>query len=90
MIVGAIFCLFSITIPNNACTASCSVSEGQNAVVVNGQIENIFRNKHGLRQCNLLWPLLFNLVADALLDMLEKAIAAGHIKGVVAYLISGA
>lgn len=42
-----------------------------------------------MRQGDLLSPLLFNLVADALGVMLEKAINKGHIKGVLENLIPG-
>lgn len=65
------------------------VSGGQTAVSVNGEVGKYFRNKRGLRQGDPLLPLLFNFVADALTTMLEKARAAGHIKGVVDHLIPG-
>jgi hypothetical protein len=41
----------------------------------------------GLRQGDPLSPLLFNIVADVLGVMLDKAINKGHIKGVLDYLI---
>lgn len=34
-------------------------------------------------------PLLFDLVADALGVMIDKAIASGHITGILGHLISG-
>ena len=48
-----------------------------------------FLNKRGLRQGDQSSPLIFNFVADALAAMINKARAAGHIKGLVTHLIPG-
>ena len=46
-------------------------------------------NQWPLRLGDALSPLLFNLVADALSAMLDKAVMKGHITGVMEYLIQG-
>ena len=43
--------------------------------------------KQGIRQADPISPLLFNLVVDALCNMLSKVEDVGHLKGVVAHLI---
>lgn len=58
-------------------------------VNVNGERSPYFRTFRGLRQGDHLSPLLFNLVADALGVLLNKAIQKGHIKGVLEDLIPG-
>jgi hypothetical protein len=58
-------------------------------VNVNGERSPYFRTFRGLRQGDHLSPLLFNLVADALGVLLNKAIQKGHIKGVLEDLILG-
>ena len=40
-----------------------------------------------IEACDSLSPLLFNLVADVLGVLLDKAVTKGHIKGVLDYLI---
>jgi hypothetical protein len=58
-------------------------------VNVNGERSPYFHTFRGLRQGDHLSPLLFNLVADALGVLLNKAIQKGHIKGVLEDLILG-
>lgn len=66
-----------------------TVRDGKVCVNVNGERSNFFKTFRGLRQGDPLSPLLFNLVADSLGVMLQKAIDKGHLKGVLTDLIPG-
>ena len=66
-----------------------TVKGGRVCVNVNGERSSYFRTYRGLRQGNPLSPLLFNIVADALGVMMEKAVQKNHIKGVLDDLIPG-
>lgn len=50
-------------------------------VMLNGEESNFFKPRKGLRQGDLLSPLLFNLVGDVLTRMLVKGANMGLIKG---------
>jgi hypothetical protein len=65
------------------------VQGGKVCVNVNGQRSQFFRTYRGLRQGDPLSPLLFNLVADALSNMLDKAVEKGHLAGTLDWLIPG-
>ena len=58
-------------------------------VNVNGHRGQYFRTYQGLRQGDPLSPILFNLVADALSALLDKAVQKQRLVGVVPYLIPG-
>ena len=49
-------------------------------IKVNEDIGHYFQTKKGLRQGNLLSPLLFNLVADMLVVLIERAKVNGDIR----------
>jgi hypothetical protein len=66
-----------------------AVEGGSVGININGHHGRFFRTDKGLRQGVPLLPLLFNLVSDALACMLDKARAAGHIRGLVQNLVEG-
>jgi hypothetical protein len=59
-----------------------TVKGGKVCVNINGERSNFFKTFRGLRKGDLLLPLLFNLVADALSVLLDKGVEKGHISGV--------
>lgn len=59
------------------------------AVNLNGEIGPCFRSYKGLRQGDPLSPLLFNLVVDALSEILRTTRDRGVIHGVVPGLMEG-
>lgn len=66
-----------------------AVEGGRVGINLNGQPGEYFRTFKGLRQGDTLYPLLFNLVADALGTLLTNAKEKGHIKGLIPHLIDG-
>jgi hypothetical protein len=65
------------------------VKDGKVCINVNGERSPYFKTFRGLRQGDPLSPLLFNLVADVLGVLLDKASQKGHIKGVLEDLVPG-
>jgi hypothetical protein len=65
------------------------VREGRVCINVNGERSDYFRTYRGLRQRDTLFPLLFNIVADALGVMLQSAISKGQLSGMITDLIPG-
>ncbi|XP_073355625.1 uncharacterized protein [Aegilops tauschii subsp. strangulata] len=57
------------------------VSSGRTAVNINGEVGPFFPTSCGMCQGDPFSPFLFNMVVDALAAILDKAKAAGHIKG---------
>lgn len=67
-----------------------SVTEnGKVAVNINGENGEFFRTYKGVRQGDTLSPLLFNLMANALSEMLNRAKETGHLQGLVPHLVTG-
>lgn len=66
-----------------------AVRGGKVCIDLNGERGEYFRSFKGLRQGDPSSPLLFNLVADALLAMLTRASNAGAIQGLVPHLVDG-
>nr|XP_045089534.1 uncharacterized protein LOC123497248 [Aegilops tauschii subsp. strangulata] len=65
------------------------VSGGSVAIKVNDDIGHYFQTKKGLRQGDSVSPMLFNIVADMLAIMIERAKVDGQIEGVVNHLVDG-
>jgi hypothetical protein len=59
------------------------------AIKVNDDVGNYFQTKKGLRQGDPLSPMLFNIVADMLAILIERAKEDGQIEGVVPHLVDG-
>jgi hypothetical protein len=62
-------------------------SGGSVAIKVNDDVGNYFQTKKGLRQGYSLSPILFNIAADMLAILVEKAKVAGQISGVIPHLV---
>jgi hypothetical protein len=62
---------------------------GSVAIKVNDDVGKYFQTKKGLRQGDPLSPMLFNIVADMLAIIIERAKADGLIEGVVPHLVDG-
>ena len=65
------------------------ITRGSVAIKVNDDVGRYFQTKKGLRQGDPLSPILFNIVADMLTIMIERAKVDGQIEGVVPYLVDG-
>jgi hypothetical protein len=65
------------------------VSEGSVAIKVNDDVGRYFYTLKGLRQGDPLSPMLFNIVADMLPIMIERAKNDGLIEGVIPHLVDG-
>jgi hypothetical protein len=65
------------------------VSGGSVAIKVNDYTGHYFQTKNGLRQGDPLSPMLFNIVADMLAIMIERAKIDGQIEGVIPHLVDG-
>jgi hypothetical protein len=65
------------------------VSRGSVAIRVNDDTCRYFQTRKGLRQGDPLSPLLFNIVADMLAILIERAKADGQTEGVIPHLVDG-
>ena len=72
----------------------CSLIEsfvvgGSVAIKVNDNVGSYFQTKKGLRQGDPLSPMIFNIVADMLSILIERAKSDGQIEGVIPHLVDG-
>jgi hypothetical protein len=65
------------------------VSGGSVAIRVNDDTGHYFQTRKGLRQGDSLSPMLFNIVADLLAILIERAKPDGQIEGVIPHLVDG-
>jgi hypothetical protein len=65
------------------------VSGGSVAIKFNDNVGRYFQTLKGLRQGDPLSPMLFNIVADMLAIMIERAKSNGLIEGVIPHLVDG-
>jgi hypothetical protein len=56
-------------------------------VQINDELGHFFQTRKGLRQGDPLSPILFNLVADMLVVLIERAKSQGFIEGLVPHLV---
>jgi hypothetical protein len=59
------------------------------AIKVNDDVGCYFQTRKGLRRGDPLSPMLFNIVADMLAIMIERAKAEGQIEGLIPHLVDG-
>jgi retron-type reverse transcriptase len=62
---------------------------GSVVIRVNDETGCFFQTRKGLRQGDPLSPLLFNIVADMLAILIERAKTDGQIEGVIPHLVDG-
>jgi hypothetical protein len=65
------------------------VSGGSVAIRVNDDTGRYFQTRKGLRQGDPVSPILFNIVADMLVILIERAKSDGQIEGVIPHLVDG-
>ena len=66
-----------------------SITGGSVAINMNDEVGNFFQTKIGLRQGDPLSPLLFNIVANMLTILIDRARDVGQLSGVVPHLVDG-
>jgi hypothetical protein len=65
------------------------VSGGSVAIKVNDDVGRYFQTLKGLREGDPLSPMLFNIVADMLAIIIERAKTDGLIEGLIPHLVDG-
>lgn len=63
------------------------VTGGSVGIKINDEIGPYFQTKRGLHQEDLTSPILFNIVADMLALIINRAKADGQIRGVIPHLL---
>jgi hypothetical protein len=63
------------------------VTGGSVGIKINDDIGPYFQTKRGLRQRDPMSPILFNIVADMLALLINRAKANGQIRGVLPHLV---
>jgi hypothetical protein len=65
------------------------VSRGSVGVRVNNDVDHYFQTKKGLRQGDPLSPILFNIIADMLAIIINRAKEDGQVEGIIPHLVEG-
>jgi hypothetical protein len=65
------------------------IQKGSVGIRVNDDIGHYFQTKKGLRQGDPLSPILFNIVADMLAILIERAKEDGQVSGLIPHLVDG-
>jgi hypothetical protein len=65
------------------------IEKGSVGINVNNDIGHYFQTKKGLRQGDLLSPILFNIVADMLAVLIARAKEDGQVSGLTPHLVDG-
>jgi hypothetical protein len=74
---------------NQWCNLIDSIMQGDHVgIKINDQVSQNFQTKKSLRQGDSLSPLLFNIVVDMLIILINRAKREGHINGVVPHLVN--
>jgi hypothetical protein len=63
------------------------MSGGSVSIKINDDTGYYFQTKKGLKQGDPLSPMVFNIAADMLVIMIERAKADGQIEGVITHLV---
>ena len=63
--------------------------KGSVGIKVNDHIGHYFQTHKGLRQGDLMSPILFNIVVDMLSILIGRAKDAGQVSGLVPHLVDG-
>jgi hypothetical protein len=65
------------------------ISRGSVGIRVNEDIGHYFQTRKGLRQGDPLSPILFNIVADMLAIIINRAKEDGQVNGLIPHLVDG-
>jgi retron-type reverse transcriptase len=60
---------------------------GHVGITINDKVRQNFQTKKGVRQGDLLSPILFNIVVDVLAMLIKRAKEEGQIVGVIPHLV---
>jgi hypothetical protein len=63
------------------------VSSGSVAIKNNDNVDRYFVTRKGFRQGDMLSPMLFNIMANMLTIMIERAKVDGQIKDMIPHLV---
>jgi hypothetical protein len=62
---------------------------GSVTIKVNDIVFRYFQTRKGIRQCDPLSPMLFNILADMLAIMIGRAKVEGQIQGLIPHPVDG-